>query len=73
VVEFEAWGNIWQPLVAAGAMALVSAPFTAIWGQSIDRLITGMALAAFAYFGMLLLIGKDKFVSELRSLVAYRK
>lgn len=73
VVPFDAWVNVWQPLLAATVMAAVSVAFIHQWSQSFLWLGTGMVLAAATYFATLLAVGKAKFVSEIQSLLAYRK
>jgi O-antigen/teichoic acid export membrane protein len=73
VINFDAWSQIWQPLVAASLMAAVSIGLLPLWSKSFMWLGIGMIVAASTYFISLLLIGREKFVGEITSLLAYSK
>jgi O-antigen/teichoic acid export membrane protein len=73
LVNFDAWGNVWQPLLAATVMAGVSVAGLPLWQQNFFWLAGGVAVAGLTYLAILLLVGRTKFVTELQSLVAYRK
>jgi O-antigen/teichoic acid export membrane protein len=73
VVPIDAWGQIWQPLLAAVVMAIVSASLIPVWSLSFRHLFVGMLIAAIAYFGTLLLVGKKKLNAEISSILAYSR
>jgi O-antigen/teichoic acid export membrane protein len=73
VIPIDAWSQVWQPLTAAVVMAIASASFISYWEQSFMHLGLGMIVAAFAYFGTLLSIGRDKLFTEIASILAYSK
>lgn len=73
VVPIDAWSQVWQPLVAAIAMAAASASFVPFWSESFMHLGLGMIVAAVTYFGTLLLVGKNKLITEISSILAYSK
>lgn len=73
VVDFDAWGQVWHPLTASALMAAVSVGFIPVWGQSYLLLAVGMVVAALVYAGSLMIIGRDKLLGEIQSVLAYSK
>jgi len=73
VVQIDAWGQLWHATVAALVMTIATVSFIPFWSQSFLHLVFGMVIAAAAYFGTLLIVGRNKLITEISSILAYSR
>lgn len=68
VVPINFTDQVWRQTVASVAMAGVGLAGSQVWSLSFKHFLLGGVLTGFIYFATLLVIGKHKLVSEIRSL-----
>lgn len=71
-VAINAWEQVWRQLVAALAMGVVGGLLIQQWSESLIWLIVGMAFTSLVYGGTMMLIGRQKVLTELQSIRAHR-
>lgn len=67
-VKFTFLDQVWRQFVAAVLLSVVGVLGQNYWSQGIFELCLGIAISGFTYMGLMLLLGKDKVFSEIRSL-----
>lgn len=67
-VPINFFDSIWRQLLAAGVMAGVGWLGMSYWGQSVVHLLGGALFVSASYVVALLIFGRDKLLSEIRSL-----
>ena len=68
VIPINFTDQVWRQTVASVVMAAVGLFGVSIWSQSFTHFIFGMVLTGLSYFATLLLFGKQKLITEIRSL-----
>lgn len=67
-VPIDFFGSIWRQLVAALVMAGVGWAGIPYWGQSLTHLILGGVAVSVTYAVVMLIVGRDKLLAEVKSL-----
>ena len=68
VIPINFLDQVWRQVVASAVMAAVGLLGVQIWSLSFKHFFFGAAITGLSYFATLLLIGKQKLLSEIRSL-----
>ncbi len=68
VIPINFTDQVWRQALAASVMAVIGFLGIQIWSQSFLHFFVGVVITGLVYISTLLLIGKDKLVSEVRSL-----
>lgn len=73
IVPIVVWDQVWRQLLAAGVMVIVGLVGWQFWSRGIGHLVGGMAAVGASYVLALLIIGRQKIMVELGSLLAVRR
>jgi len=65
IIPINAFDSLWRQLVAGGIMSLVGLTLFQVASQNIVNLVGAMAVTGLAYIGAMLVVGRQKLLSEI--------